>query len=320
MDIRNREILGLITECSDGPLRAAYVDLREGEAMGFEYVEAKGLEEALSVLKELGGKARVLAGGTDLMVQIREGRVLPEVVVGLEGIEGLDYIRYEEGEGLRIGALTPIRSLERSPVLRERLPILSHAASQLGSVAIRNVGTVGGNLCNAAPSAETAPSLIAVSARARIAGPGGEREVELEEFFTGPGSTVLSPEEMLLEIRVPEPVAGTRGIYLKHGMRGTIDLAVVGVAAVLRFGPDGESCKEVRIGLGAVAPTPIRARSAEELLKGRKLTSELIEESAKAAVGDTRCISDVRASAEYRREMVEVFTRRALNGLMKGAS
>jgi aerobic carbon-monoxide dehydrogenase medium subunit len=284
--------------------------------MRFEYLEPKTIEEAVSFLAGYDGKARVIAGGTDLMVQMREGRVSPEFVVDIGGIEGLDYIHYDEKQGLTIGALTPIRSLEVSPVLRQRLPILSQAAGQLGSVAIRNVGTIGGNLCNAAPSAETAPSLIALRAIARIVGPGGERKVPLEGFFTGPGTTTLGTGEMLVEIQVPLQPPHTRGIYLKHGTRGTIDLAMVGVAAVIPFEADGLTCGDVRIALGAVAPTPIRARSAEAILKGKKLDEGLIDRSAKAAVGESRCISDVRASAEYRREMVEVFTRRALKGLM----
>jgi aerobic carbon-monoxide dehydrogenase medium subunit len=284
--------------------------------MRFEYLEPKTVAEAVSLLANYDGKAKIIAGGTDLMVQMRDGRISPEFVVDIGGIEGLDYIRYDERQGLTVGALTPIRSLEKSTVLQQRIPILSQAAGQLGSVAIRNVGTIGGNLCNAAPSAETAPSLIALGGNARIVGPGGERKVPLEGFFTGPGKTALSVGELLVEIQVPPPAPNTRGLYLKHGVRGTIDLAVVGVAVVIAFEADGLTCRDARIALGAVAPTPIRARSAEDLLKGKKLDDGLIHRSAKAAVGETSCISDVRASAEYRREMVEVFTRRALTGLV----
>ncbi|MEW6667308.1 MAG: xanthine dehydrogenase family protein subunit M [Thermodesulfobacteriota bacterium] len=285
--------------------------------MRFDYLEPKTVEEAISLLEKHNGRAKVIAGGTDLMVQVRDGRISPEFVVDIGGIPGLDYIHYDEDQGLGIGALTPIRSLEKSPVLQRHLPILSQAAGQLGSVAVRNVGTIGGNLCNAAPSAETAPSLIALGGSARIVGPGGERKVPLEGFFAGPGKTVLSPGELLVEVQVPLPAPHTKGIYLKHGIRGTIDLAVVGVAVVIAFEADRLTCKDVRIALGAVAPTPIRAPSAENVLKGKKLDEGLINRSAKVAVGETRCISDVRASAEYRGEMVEVLTRRALKGLME---
>jgi carbon-monoxide dehydrogenase medium subunit len=284
--------------------------------MQFDYQEPKTIEEALSLLEEYKGKAKVIAGGTDLMTQIRDDKISPELLVDIGGIEGLDYIHYDDRRGLTIGALTPIRSLEKSRVLQQRLPILSQAAGQLGSVAIRNVGTVGGNLCNAAPSAETAPSLLALEGIARIVGPRGERKIPLEDFFTGPGITTLGAGELLLEIQVPEPAPNTKGVYLKHGQRGTIDLAMVGVAAVIAFEPDGLTCSNVKIALGAVAPTPIRARSAENILKGKKLDDVLIDGSAKAAVVETHCISDVRATAEYRREMVEVFTRRALRILM----
>jgi carbon-monoxide dehydrogenase medium subunit len=284
--------------------------------MRFEYLEPKTIEEAVCLLAKHDGKAKIIAGGTDLMVQMREDKVSPEFVVDIGGIKGLDHIRFVEKQGLTIGAMTPIISLEKSPVIRECLPSLSQAAGQLGSVAIRNVGTIGGNLCNAAPSAETAPSLIALEAIARIVGPGGERKAPLDGFFTGPGTTVLGPGELMVEIQVPLPAPHTKEIYLKHATRGTIDLAVVGVAAVIAFEADGLTCMYARIALGSVAPTPIRARSAESILKGKKLEEGLIGQSARAAVGETRCISDVRASAEYRREMVEVFTRRALEGLM----
>jgi len=284
--------------------------------MRFDYEGPKTIEEALSFLEKYKGKAKVIAGGTDLMTQIRDGNISPEFVVDIGEIEGLDYIHYDKSQGLTIGALTPISSLEKSRVLQQRLPILSQAAGQLGSVAIRNVGTIGGNLCNAAPSAETAPSLIALEGSARIVGPGGERNVPLEDFFTGPGTTTLAPGDLLVEIQVPLPAPNTKGVYLKHGQRGTIDLAMVGVAVVIAFEPDGLTCSNVKIALGAVAPTPIRARSAEDVLKGKKLDETLIDGSAKAAVRETRCVSDVRATAEYRREMVEVFTRRAIRSLM----
>ena len=283
--------------------------------MQFEYLEPKTVKEAISLLEKYEGKAKVIAGGTDLMVQMRGGRLSPEFVLDIGGIEALNYIHYDERQGLTIGALAPIRSLERSPVLHQHFPILAQAASQLGSVAIRNIGTIGGNLCNAAPSAETAPALIALSSIARIVGPGGERSVLLEDFFVGPGKTTLGPAELLLGIQVPTPAPITKGIYLKHAQRGTIDLAMVGTAAVIQFSPDDLTCNEVKIALGAVAPTPVRARLAEEIIKGKKLDESIIERSAEAAVGDACCISDVRACDEYREEMIKVFVRRALSSL-----
>ena len=280
--------------------------------MKFSYFEAKSIEEAVSLLSEYGEKSRIIAGGTDLLVQIRGRAIKPEYVIDIGGIDGLDYIKYDKRQGLTIGVLTPISALEKSSELQERFPVISQAASQLGSVAIRNMGTIGGNLCNASPSADMAPSLIGLSANVKLVGPGGERLVPLEDFFTGPGSTVLGKGEMLVEIQVPESEANTKGIYLKHGLRGTIDLAIVGVAAVATLEADSKICKDIKIVLGAVAPTPMRAREAEEILRNKRIDEVLINKSAEAAADEARPISDVRASAVYRKEMVKVFTRRAI--------
>jgi len=284
--------------------------------MKFSYFEAKSIEEAVSLLSEYGEKSRIIAGGTDLLVQIRGRAIKPEYVIDIGGIDGLDYIKYDKRQGLTIGVLTPISALEKSSELQERFPVISQAASQLGSVAIRNMGTIGGNLCNASPSADMAPSLIGLSANVKLVGPGGERLVPLEDFFTGPGSTVLGKGEMLVEIQVPESEANTKGIYLKHGLRGTIDLAIVGVAAVATLEADSKICKDIKIVLGAVAPTPMRAREAEEILRNKRIDEVLIDRSAEAAAAEVRPISDVRASAGYRKEMVKVFTRRAIKEVL----
>lgn len=169
----------------------------------FTYLEPKTTEEAISLLDKHGDKARVIAGGTDLLIQVRNKVINPKQVIDIGYISSLDYIDYDDNRGLRIGALTTIRALETSAMLQKRYPVISQAASQLGSFAIRNVATIGGNLCNAAPSAETAPALMALSASARIIGPNGEGIVPLEDFFTGPGTTVLEKGELLVEIQVP---------------------------------------------------------------------------------------------------------------------
>jgi len=282
--------------------------------MRFNYLEPATIEEAVSLLSKYDGKAKAIAGGTDLLVQIRNKAIKPEYVVDIGYISGLDYINYDEKQGLRIGALTTIRAIEKSDKLCQVYPVISQAAGLLGSVAIRNVATIGGNLCNAAPSADTAPALIGLSARARIAGSGGERLVSLEDFFTGPGETVLKAGEMLLEIQVPVPPPDTKGMYLKHG-RSAVDLATVGVAVIMAL-ESGGVCRDVKIVLGAVAPTPMRAKKAEEVLRGKKVEPALIEEAARVASGEAQPITDVRASAEYRREMVKVFTRRAIGQIM----
>ncbi|MFC1929461.1 FAD binding domain-containing protein [Chloroflexota bacterium] len=288
--------------------------------MRFQYLKPTSVKEAISILDKLQGKAKIIAGGTDLILQMKNDKITPECVVDITGISSLDYIDYSEENGLRIGALTSIRALETSSVLHQRYPVIAQAANQLGSVAIRNMATVGGNLCNAAPSAETAPAFIGQSAKARIIGPNSERVVPLEDFFTGPGTTVLANGELLVEIQVPVPSPDTKGIYLKHALRGTIDLAIVGVAAVITVTPEDKICQDIKLVLGASAPIPMRARNAEKRLKGKKVDDNLIIESSQAASAESRPISDVRASAEYRRKIIEVLTRRALKQLLDQTS
>lgn len=280
--------------------------------MRFEYLQPATTSEAISLLAKYNGKAKLIAGGTDLVTQMRQKQTRPQFVIDMTSIPGLSYIDYDDKQGLKIGALTPIRSLEMSAELRQYYPAIAQAAGQLGSVAIRNVATLGGNLCNAAPSAETAPSLIASGAKARTAGPDGERVVPLEDFFTGPGGTILKTGELLIEIQAPAPSPFTKGVYLKHGIRGSIDLAIVGVAVVLTRDAKNKACQNIKIALGAVAPTPMRARNAEQMISGKIIDETLISNSAQAASEEARPISDVRASAPYRKEMVKVFTRRAL--------
>ncbi len=284
--------------------------------MRFEYIKPKTIKEAISLLSRYNGQSKVIAGGTDLVVQMRDRLIRPGNVIDITGIEELSYIDINDEKGLLIGALTPIRDLEKSAELKRSYPIISQAASQLGSVAIRTMGTIGGNLCNASPSAETAPALIVLSAKARIVGPSGERVVPLEDFFVGPGSTALEAGELLVEIQVPAPLPHTGGIYLKHAIRGSIDLAIVGVAVALTLETKSKVCQDMKIALGAVAPTPIRARKAEKILIGNTINDDLIRRCAQAAADEARPISDARASAEYRKEMVKVFTRRSIREVM----
>ena len=282
--------------------------------MRFNYLEPTTIEEAVSILSKYDGKAKVLAGGTDLLVQMRNKAIELEYVVDIGYIPGLDYINYDEKQGLRIGALTTIRAIERSDKLHRIYPVISQSAGLLGSVAIRNVATVGGNLGNAVPSADIAPSLIGLSAKAKIVGPGGERVVPLEDFFTGPSCTVCTVGDLLVEIQVPVPPLGTKGVYLKYS-RSAIDLAVVGVAVIATIDPD-EVCRDIKVVLGAVAPTPIRARKVEDIIRGKKIEPALIEEASQEASKEAQPITDVRASAEYRREIVKVLTRRAMGQIV----
>lgn len=287
--------------------------------MKFEYIETTSVDEAVSLLGRYEGKAKLMAGGTDLIVQMRKRAIKPEYIIYIGKIKGLDYISYEDKKGLRLGALTTIRALEKSDEVHMRYAMISQVASQMASVGVRNIGTLGGNLCNASPSADMAPGLIGLSALAKIVGPGGNRQILLEKFFTGPGTTVLDKGELLVELEVPLISSRTGATYLKHGMRGNIDLAMVGVAAVITLEEDMDTVREARIVLGAVAPTPVRARQAEAVLKGKKITEEDIEEAGHMASKEARPITDVRAIAEYRREMVHVFTKHAIREALKRA-
>ncbi len=281
--------------------------------MRFEYLEPESIEEALAMLCKYEGKAKIIAGGTDLMVQMRYKQIKPEYVIDITRIPGLDYITFGDQQGLRLGALTTIRALEASPEIQNRYPIIAQAAGQLGSVAIRNVATLGGNLCNALPSAETSQVLVALSARVRTLGPSGERTLPLEDFFVGVGQTILQPNELLLEILVPRTEPCTSGIYIKHSPRGPIDLASVNVAVLSTTDPDRNICKDARIVLGAVAPTPLRAVRAENVLKGQKIDEALIDRAAQEASDEARPRKgSIRGSFEYKKEMVRVLTARAI--------
>ena len=278
--------------------------------MRFEYLVPETIEEAVSMLNKYGSKTRVIAGGTDLVSKLRSKAIVLDYVIDISSIPGLDYIRYDNRLGLSIGALTPIRTLETSSELQQKYPVISYAASQLGSVAIRNIGTVGGNLCNAVPSAEMAPPLIALSARAMIVGPDGERTVPLEDFFTGVCTTVLKPEEIMVEIQLPLSSPDTKAAYVKHAIRGTIDLAIVNIAVALAS--EDAVCKDIKLVLGAVSPTPMRALKAEAVIKDNKLEESTIRETARTAAEESKPITDQRSSAEYRKEMVKVFTARLI--------
>jgi CO/xanthine dehydrogenase FAD-binding subunit len=234
----------------------------------------------------------------------------PEYIINLKGIPNLDYIKYDEVGGLRLGALVTIHAVETSPIVQERFGVLFQAAESMASTQVRNRGTIAGNLCNAVPSADTAPALLTLEASLKLTSQKGERIVNIEDFFTGPNETVLTNEEILQEIHVPNLPPHSRERYLKLTPRRSMDLAIVGIAVVVTA-EDG-ICNDIRIALGAVAPTPIRARRAEDIVRGQKLSDEVIERTARIAAEECRPISDHRASAEYRCDMVEVLTKQAI--------
>ncbi len=280
----------------------------------FEMFFPRTLEEACSLLAKHGKEAQLLAGGTDLFVKMKQRREVPRILINIKRIPALDRIRYDADAGLRIGALTTIQSIRDSEVISKKFRVLSQTAGVLGTPQVRNLGTLGGNLANASPSAEFAPPLLTLEASLRCLGPGGERVVPMSEFFVGPGKTVLGPGEWITEVYVPGAPVHAEAIYLKHSLR-MMDVSMAGAAAFVLL--DGDVCREVRIALGAVAPTPIRAAMAEATLKGKRLSGnskdrELLEEIGRIASGESRPIDDLRGFADYRRKVVGMLVRQGL--------
>lgn len=284
----------------------------------FEYKAPTTLQDALDLMDRNQGEISVLAGGTDLVVQMKSGRSRPLVVMDVKKIPELNRLEWEEGEGIHIGAAVPLSKLAVFPTLVEKFGIFSQACAMIGSVQIRNRATMGGNVCNAAPSADTPPPLLCLGAKAVVANPRNTRTIPLEEFFSGPGETALRPDELLVEIVIPTPPLPSSGCYLRHTPRAEMDIAVVGVGAFLVSSRPGDSVQEARIALGAVAPTPVRAPQAEAVLKGKHPTKALIEEAAGKAVEAIKPISDLRGSVDYRTHLAKVLTRRALTRACEG--
>jgi CO/xanthine dehydrogenase FAD-binding subunit len=285
----------------------------------FDYIRPNTLAETLNLLANSNnGTYRVYAGGTDLIPKLKRRAVAqPEVLVDLKGIPNLDYVGCDDQDGLRLGALATIRSVATSPFVSERFPILSQAAGSITSIQIQNRGTIAGNICHAVPSADSAPALLCLGARLLCVSEKGEREIGIEEFFKSPYETALRADEVLEEIQVsPMPDKG-HGVYIKLSPRSRMDHAVVGVAVIVVA--ENEIIRDIRIGLGAVAPTPVRARYAEDMLCGEKVNEEMIAKAARSASEESRPIDDHRASAEYRKMMVEVLVSRAIRRILPGS-
>ena len=278
----------------------------------FEYHAPASIQEALECLCQCAGKAKVLAGGTDLLISMKKREQVPEHLINLKGIKGLNAIRYDEKQGLAIGGLATVGDIERSQIVKEKFTALWDAVNVMAAPQVRNLGTIGGNLCSAVPSADTAPPLITLGASVRLLGTNGERSVPVEFFFKGPGESVLKADEILVEVLVPNPPESSGGAYFKLMRRNAMDLALVGAAVFLRINKDKKVCQEARIALGAVAPTPMRAPKAEQVLLGRAVNEETAKEAGNTARLEAKPISDIRASEAYRRDMVGVLTKRAI--------
>src|SRR5882724_3561709 len=283
-----------------------------------DYFEPKSIDEALSLLAKYGEQAKVIAGGTDVMVDIKY-KEEPGCLVNIKKIPGLGAIQ-ENGGSLRVGSLVTIREIETNSIVRERLPVFWESCHQFASLQIRNTATIGGNICRASPSGETLAPLLALEASGKCAFSDGEKSQPFTSCFQGPGKSVLGAKGLLTEIDVPYPAAGSKSVYLKHAVRGAMDIAMVGVAVLITPDPGKNSMQDVRIGLGAVAPTPVRAPKTEALLRGKPLTVALLKEAAALAASESSPISDQRSSGEYRRWIVEALTRRGLEQTWKAAT
>jgi len=276
------------------------------------YYRHETVEGCVKLLADMRGEARVLAGGTDLIPKMKKGKLAVTAVLDLGGVKGLGRIVQEEG-GVFVGAMVRLRELEKAESLTGPLAVLRRCAGHVSSMQVRNVATVGGNVCNASPAADTVPGLLVLDAVARIAGPKGDREVPLESFFIGPGETVLGPGELLTGLFVPAPKPRTGAVYRKYSIRGDSDLSIVGAGALVSL-DEGGRISAARIALASVGPTPLRMKEAEEMLLGKAPGEALFRDVAAACAESCKPITDHRATAAYRRDMVRVWVSDALQG------
>ncbi len=284
----------------------------------FKIVEARDANHAIALLAEHSGSVKILAGGTDILVDFKHAPHSPNVVLDITRAEDLKGISMTAA-GLRIGALATHTDIMRSPLIREGLPALADAAHTIGAVQTRNLGTLGGNLVTCVPSMDSGPTLVALEARVTVAGPGGRREMPLTEFFVSPRKTILKSDELLIEIVIPKENIGKPTDFLKFGLRKGQALALVNVASSLWVEPKKNTFVAPRIALGAVAPVVIRAPKAEAYLEGKPITPEAMSEAGRIAAGEARPISDFRASADYRRDLIATLTRRTLENAYQRA-
>ena len=288
--------------------------------MRFDYFEPTSLDEASGLLREGKGARRPLAGGTDIVIQLRRRVARTEGLVNLKRIPELSGWTCEPGRGLRLGACTPMRDLETSAAVGERFPSIREALQVVGSLQLRNLASVGGNLCNASPSADTAPPLMALGAAASLWTDESRREtVSVENFFEGPGASVLRAGGLLLAVEVPEPEPLSGDAFERFTPRSAMDIAIASAAAAVTLDAAGQRVRAVRIALGAVAPTPIRALRAEDLVREKEPNPKLLEWAGAAAMGECRPIDDIRGTAAYRKELIRILVQRVLRQAVERA-
>jgi len=277
----------------------------------FDFKVAKNLIDAVNQLDQAGSDARVLAGGTDLVLNMKKKSVLPTALISLHQVKNLEYVKEKNGM-IHIGAMAKHADLATNPILEKQMSILCQAVGLIGSWQVRNIGTIGGNLCNASPAADSAPPLLTLDAEVIVATPEGDKTIPITTFFCGPAQTVMKSNEILKEIRLKKPVHPSAGCYLKLRRRKAVDISLAGVAFQAEVDASGQMLEQVRIALGGVAPTPIRVPDAEACLQGLSIDEALqkIDICSEAAVSTAKPIDDVRASADYKRTVVNVFVQR----------
>ncbi len=277
----------------------------------FEYLEPTTVAEACGLLKQYGGEARVYAGGAYLSIVMKQGLLQPKVLVNVKKIKELKGIHFDSVAGLTLGALVTHHELETAELVRAKFPILCEVERDVANIRVRNVGTVGGNLASGEPLTDLAQVLISLDARVKISGTSGERIIPLEELFVDYYQTSLADDEILMQVMIP-PLPARSGIeYIRFSSSSVVDKPCVGVSICISLEPEGRACHAVRIVLGCVAPTPVRARRAEQILEGKPLSLELVEEAASSAAQECSPSSDLRGSEQYKRAIVRTLVRRA---------
>ncbi len=278
----------------------------------FDYYTPATVAEAVELLSAKGDGGKVLAGGTDLMPQMKERGRHPKYIVSIKNIEELRSVSYSASDGLTVGAGMRMTALQREASVKSNYDVIVQGAELIGSLQTQNLATIGGNVCNAAPSADAVPAFVILDAQATIAGPNGSRTVPLAEVITGPGMTSLAPNELLTSLSVASPLPRSAGAYLRHVPRKELDIAVAGVGVYIQLDEAKERVTHARVCLASVAPIPMRAEQAEAALMGQAVTPELIEQAGQVAAGESRPISDQRGSAAFRRQLVKALTVKTL--------
>jgi len=274
----------------------------------FEYFRPLSIEDGCSLLYKHKTEAKILAGGTDLFVKMKKKEILPRVVISLNGVQKLDGIEWDDREGLKIGPLVTHDALVNHPIVREKFDFLSEACFKIGTRQVRNMGTLVGNLCNASPSSDASAPLLVLETKLKLVHLYGERTIPLQEFFIGPFQTALDPQEIVVEVQIPKPAPSTAGSYQYLHKASSVGETLVGAAVLLTMDPKDSTCQEARIGLSSVAPTPIRAKAAERILKGKRIDEKIIREAAQVASDETQ----PRSRPWYRREMTRILVERAI--------